>query len=192
MWSYNSSELIHFGIKGMKWGVRRYQNEDGSLTAAGKKKAYKAYVKYAKKQASEKANASYEKESQAKANYEAGLITKNKYDKTVFKETRKRSKIQLDLDNTLAEAKREYNLSRGKSKFFSDRKYKKAQERNASAFADRDIENIYTVAKNNQKVAQALVKSGDIKLSDLNAVNIAIGKEAIEAVAESSNKKRKS
>lgn len=30
--------LIHYGIRGMKWGVRRYQNKDGSLTAAGKKR----------------------------------------------------------------------------------------------------------------------------------------------------------
>lgn len=30
--------LTHSGIKGMKWGVRRYQNKDGSLTDAGKKR----------------------------------------------------------------------------------------------------------------------------------------------------------
>ena len=30
-------ELYHWGIKGMKWGVRRYQNKNGTLTAAGKK-----------------------------------------------------------------------------------------------------------------------------------------------------------
>jgi hypothetical protein len=31
-------ELYHWGIKGMKWGVRRYQNKDGTLTNAGKKR----------------------------------------------------------------------------------------------------------------------------------------------------------
>lgn len=34
----NEYELYHYGVKGMKWGVRRYQNADGSLTEAGKKK----------------------------------------------------------------------------------------------------------------------------------------------------------
>ena len=31
-------ELMHWGIKGMRWGVRRYQRKDGSLTRAGKKR----------------------------------------------------------------------------------------------------------------------------------------------------------
>lgn len=34
----NSNELYHHGIKGQKWGIRRYQNEDGSLTDAGRKR----------------------------------------------------------------------------------------------------------------------------------------------------------
>lgn len=35
---YDYSFLCHHGIKGMKWGVRRYQNVDGSLTSAGKER----------------------------------------------------------------------------------------------------------------------------------------------------------
>lgn len=32
------NELKHWGIKGMRWGIRRYQNPDGTLTEAGKKR----------------------------------------------------------------------------------------------------------------------------------------------------------
>lgn len=39
------NELMHYGVLGMKWGVRRYQNKDGSLTSAGKKKVSKEYKK---------------------------------------------------------------------------------------------------------------------------------------------------
>ena len=35
---YYPDELQHWGVKGMKWGIRRYQNPDGSLTEEGKKR----------------------------------------------------------------------------------------------------------------------------------------------------------
>ena len=41
----SSKDLIHYGVLGMKWGVRRYQNPDGSLTREGRQKYLKGTTK---------------------------------------------------------------------------------------------------------------------------------------------------
>lgn len=64
----NNNDLYHWGIKGMKWGIRRYQNKDGSLTSAGRKRqkqqmsqdAKEAYA-LKKKKVSELSNAELRK-----------------------------------------------------------------------------------------------------------------------------------
>lgn len=49
MWTYETSdELYHHGTKGQKWGIRRYQNPDGSLTEEGRKR-YSTYSERANK-----------------------------------------------------------------------------------------------------------------------------------------------
>ena len=77
-----TDSLYHHGIKGQKWGIRRYQNYDGSYTQRGLKRYYES------KDAYEKANEKYKttkewyksnkKESGAKAKLTNARIEKTK------------------------------------------------------------------------------------------------------------------
>ena len=77
MWQYN--ELYHHGIQGQKWGVRRYQNPDGTLTEEGLRR-YRNSGSYS----------NYKKESKAlKKEYRDKLVsegTKKKVAKSIAKE----------------------------------------------------------------------------------------------------------
>ena len=54
-------ELEHHGILGMKWGVRRFQNEDGTLTPAGKRRMERKDNRWIKRNADKIHNKAYKK-----------------------------------------------------------------------------------------------------------------------------------
>jgi hypothetical protein len=87
-------ELYHHGVKGMKWGVRKYQNYDGSYTKAGMKRFNESLDKY------EKADQHYKNTKAAyKAAKKSGVNTDSA--KAEFKNAkldRKTTKKKLEKD----------------------------------------------------------------------------------------------
>jgi hypothetical protein len=95
--------ILHSGIKGMKWGVRRYQNADGTLTPAGKKRyADDTRGMSAKKKASHEPNPDKwvkdDISSARRLTDESANLT-NKLKTMNDSGMRKRSKIKMDLSS---------------------------------------------------------------------------------------------
>ena len=69
----NQNELVHFGIKGMKWGVRRSQKKNGTRTSSGKKRYSDANIGKKKPTKASSKNRSGKKKTKKPASVVASL-----------------------------------------------------------------------------------------------------------------------
>lgn len=163
--SEETDELTHWGIKGMRWGVRRYQNKDGSLTAKGKKRyneemaKIKAETKKVKNQ--QKTTAKLNKLEAAKKNLKN--LKKGKTDSENIEET--------------DEQKRERILQKPTAKDVYE---------NRHLFSNREVGDLYIRLNNEEAIKRLVPKEVDPKkakadqlvkqVEDLTVKAVSIGK----------------
>lgn len=153
-----NNELYHHGIKGMHWGIRRYQNKDGSLTPAGKRRL-----------------------SQIESERDTLLRVKKKGDSTSDSAPVEKKKTAREMsDKELRDKVERYRLENSYIEF--EKKLSKEYEEPASAgkrfvkyVSDKIIIPAATDAAKNF-LGKYLASKGDTLLSELNNKNKKSGK----------------
>lgn len=146
--------LSHHGVKGMKWGVRRHRNTDGSLSSD--KKEYKKNLKADKEYRRDLELRAYDSAKFANVYYEQATRYSKKYNRAIAKDpTESKSKTQR-IKNT-----------------------KKLLDANAKDWAHYNSENIQRVKK---QVEHMINKYSDTKIKDVDVRTLKNGMEYVNSV----------
>ena len=154
-----NNELYHHGIKNMKWGIRRFQNKDGSLTPAGKKR----YDKEVAKLKAEKKKLRNEISVQKKADKLKQLEKERDALKVQSKKLKKNSKT------TTQEDKQAETIGQERERLLKSTDAKELYENRAlltKSELDERINRIDTEAKLTSKIVVEKRKTGMAKFNE--------------------------
>jgi len=160
---YRIDELVHHGVKGQKWGRRRYQNKDGSLTPEGAKrygskenfeKQYDSNTKAALN-ATKKAVDGGKELNRAGRELEAERSRKKQKKADKALEVAARERASKMSDQELREAVNRLNMEENYTRMIQNRERIDMGESKASKFMDRSMTAL-TLASTTLSIALAI------------------------------------
>lgn len=175
-------ELMHYGIKGQKWGVRRFQNADGSYTAAGKRRAQQEEKSSVKNMSDEELTKSVKRLSLEKT-YKN--LTKQPETPSGLESTKKavdatselvRQAKKLDQDSRKTAKKTRLDLSKKTDKELREEISRELLERQYNdLFAKPE-----TVSKGRQYLSDVLDNAGTVLAVGSSALSIALAIQQLQ------------